>query len=285
MTAGHRIVTEARVETARLGLFHILTAPTAPSAHRVLYLGGSSHDLRFKRAFLSSALPERAHVASYEPRGLGRSDRPEGAWTMADYAQDAAAFLDALGWESAYVVGESFGGMTALHLAVLAPQRVTALALMSATAGGAGGASVDISCYLDMPRADPIEAWMVLQDSALLRLKYDDPERFAQLKAARLEADRAFADPSVHSGGYGRLLEARRGHDAWARLGEITVPVTVMAGARDGQAPPEAQRAMAERLPRARFLSYDGGHGFGFTSPEPVEMLCQTWFPEKEAAQ
>lgn len=132
---GYRIKAEGQVETERLGLFHILTEPERPTDRRILYLGGSSHDLRLKRGFLNTTITRQAHVASFEPRGLGRSDQPDGRWTMIDYAKDAEAFLDALGWQDAFVIGESFGGMTAMHLAVLAPQRVTSMALMSATAG------------------------------------------------------------------------------------------------------------------------------------------------------
>ena len=276
---GYRIVAEGRIETARLGLFHLLSAPDQATANRVLYLGGSSHDLRLKRAFLTSPITTSAHVATYEPRGLGRSDRPDGEWQMADYAADALAYLDALEWEAAHVIGESFGGMTALHLALLAPERMRAMALLSATAGGAGGSSYDISRFLDMPRDEAIGEWMILQDRRMAAL---DPATFAEIKAARLETDRQFADPSVTSGGYARLLAARRGHDCWAKLGAIQCPTLVLAGTRDDQAPLEAQENMANHLPNACVLKFEGGHGFGFASPAPMEALCRSWFERQE---
>ncbi|MEM1363177.1 MAG: alpha/beta hydrolase [Pseudomonadota bacterium] len=275
---GYRIIAEGRVETARLGLFHLQTEPVRPTDRKVLYLGGSSHDLRLKRGFLDTEITRQAHVASFEPRGLGRSDQPAGAWTMADYAKDALAYLDAIGWDSAFVIGESFGGMTALHLAVLAPKRVEALALLSATAGGDGGSSYDISEFLEMPRDEAIERWMILQNCTLAELKANDRNAFDRLKAARLETDRQFYDPSVASGGYARLLKARRDHDAWEALNTIACPVLVMAGLLDDQAPQLAQRNMAHRLRCAEFLEFPGGHGFGFASPEPMEILCKLWF-------
>ena len=280
---GYSIVVEHRIETARLGLFHLLTEPDTATPHRVLYLGGSSHDLRLKRAFLGSPITKCAHVATYEPRGLGRSDSPEGAWTMADYAADALAYMDVLRWETAFVIGESFGGMTALHLALRAPHRVRAMATLSTTPGGAGGRSFDITKFLEMSHDDAVEAWMLLQDRNMAGLKAQDPKSFAERKAARLKTDRQFADPSITSGGYARLLKARSGHDCWARLGDIRCPVFVMAGARDDQAPMEAQQNLAKGLPNATFKVFDGPHGFGFTHPGPMDTLRKAWFETSPA--
>jgi 3-oxoadipate enol-lactonase len=60
---------------------------------------------------------------------------------MADYAEDAAALLDAVGWKRARVVGVSFGGMVALELVLRHPDRVSKLALCSTSPGGEGGSS------------------------------------------------------------------------------------------------------------------------------------------------
>ena len=53
--------------------------------------------------------------------GMGRSasatDGLDAAWSMADFADDAAGLLRALGVATCYVVGWSFGGMVAQHLA------------------------------------------------------------------------------------------------------------------------------------------------------------------------
>lgn len=46
-------------------------------------------------------------VLAYDQRGLGRTSKPNKAYSMADYADDAAALLDAVGWERVRVVGVS----------------------------------------------------------------------------------------------------------------------------------------------------------------------------------
>ena len=57
-------------------------------------------------------------------RGLGQTSKSGGEYTMADYADDAAALIHSMGWASCHVLGTSFGGMVALNLAVRHPDVV-----------------------------------------------------------------------------------------------------------------------------------------------------------------
>lgn len=269
-------IIEGPVATERLRLFTLRSTPPQPRG-RVLLLGGSNFDLRLKRQFLDSALAAQFEIATFEPRGIGKTEQPEGVWQMTDYASDAIAFLDALGWASADVVGESFGGMTALHLALLAPERVERLAIASAVAGGQGGASFDIAAFLGLPPTEAAAQALCKQDTANIALQHSDPSAFQQRLDARLAFEAAFAKPSVESGGYARLLAARAAHDVWDRVPEIAHETTVITGTRDAQAPPAAQRALADRLPNGRHWRYDGGHGAAFSEAAVMEDLCASW--------
>lgn len=242
-----------------------------------MLLGGSNFDLRLKRQFLDTALAQKFEILTYEPRGIGRSAQPQGEWTMADYAADALALMDAVGWEQANVLGESFGGMTALHLAHHFPERVAKLALASTTAGGAGGSSVDISRLLDMPGRLAATEALKLLDTENIEVAASDPSEFETRVSNRLMLEETFYDPSVISGGYRRLLAARAGHDIWEGLHDITQETIVITGARDAQAPPEAQNAMAERLPNAEEWVYEYGHGVAFATEAPMQALCSSW--------
>jgi pimeloyl-ACP methyl ester carboxylesterase len=74
-------------------------------------------------------LAARHRVTAYDLRGHGYSDAPPTGYTSADHAGDLFAVMDQLGIERARLVGHSFGGVIALHAAVLAPDRVEAIVL------------------------------------------------------------------------------------------------------------------------------------------------------------
>ncbi len=95
-------------------------------------------DLSINAPVFNSGLSDHFTVAAADPRGLGATDAPDGEWSMSDYAQDALDIMDALGWDDAFLLGESFGAMTALHLVTAAPERVVGLALAAGSSGGAG---------------------------------------------------------------------------------------------------------------------------------------------------
>ena len=272
--------TEGRLQTARLTL-HVRRAGRGPV---LLFLGGSNTDMRLRCPVMESALPDAFDVIAYEPRGLARSDAPPGDWTMRDYAEDAVSLLDALGIDRALVLGESFGGMTALHLAALHPDRVQALAVMAATAGGRLGASYPVEGWLPLPPDQAARAALRVQDLRFAALEATDPPAAAFRQAQRTAFERAFRTCPANAAGFPRLLRARTGHDATALLGRISCPSVVMAGRDDGQAPLAAVTRLAEALPQARLWTFPGGHGFGFATPDPVGRLIAAWTdPAQEA--
>ena len=89
----------------------------------VLVLNGTGSDLRMKPNIMDSPLTSRFRVTAFDQRGLGQTDKPAGDYSMADYADDAAALMQALDLNSAMVLGISFGGMVAQELALRHPDR------------------------------------------------------------------------------------------------------------------------------------------------------------------
>ena len=68
-------------------------------------------------------------VARYQQRGLPPS-ATGGDRTVEGHVADAVAVLDSLGWERAWVIGHSWGGSLAMHVAVAHPDRVDGLVVL-----------------------------------------------------------------------------------------------------------------------------------------------------------
>jgi 3-oxoadipate enol-lactonase len=94
------------------------------------------HSLAMDGSFWDRVAPllkDHADVLVYDCRGHGQSDRPEGPYTVALFADDLADLLDRLGWRSAAVCGASMGGTVAIAFAAAYPDRVEALGLFDTT--------------------------------------------------------------------------------------------------------------------------------------------------------
>lgn len=223
----------------------------------VLNIGGSGGDLR--HTFPDrSPLNKHFRVVHYDQRGLGQTTAPATDYTMADYADDAAALIAEVAGSPCHVVGTSFGGMVALNLAVRHPHLVDKLVLLCTSPGG------DHPSYplhelaeMDVDQSFPIRMrnmdtrWDPDADEPIpgLGVVYDIVAEQARNPATGAEAD-----------GARRQLEARSHHDVVDQLGTIGHDTLICAGRFDGTAPLANAEFMAERMPSARLEVFDGGH-------------------------
>jgi pimeloyl-ACP methyl ester carboxylesterase len=231
---------------------------------RLLYFNGSGATLERTRPMVE---PYSGHfdLVAHDQRGLGRTSVPPGPYEMADYAADAAALLDHLGWGSCRVIGVSFGGMVAQEFAVTWPERVERLALVCTSPGG-DHASYPLHKLAGLEPGERQAAMLGLLDT-----------RFTPDWLAAHEDDRRLADGLSSMGaatktdaqlrGEREQLEARSRHDVTDRLGRITAPTLVACGRYDGIAPLANGEAIAARIPGAALRVYEGGHVFMAQDP------------------
>ncbi len=81
---------------------------------------------------LTPLLPTTIRILAMDQRGHGASDKPADAYSLADFAGDVTAFLDAMGLPSVVLVGFSSGGYVAQQVAITSPGRVRGLVLVGA---------------------------------------------------------------------------------------------------------------------------------------------------------
>ena len=215
--------------------------------------------MRNPRGVFDGPLPEHFEVLSYDQRGLGQTDKPDGNYSMADYAADADGLLDALGWPPIPVMGVSFGGMVAQELAIRYPARIQSLVLACTSSGGAGGASYPLHELADLEPDDRLARQLVAGDVRRDESwRAQNPDRWQRLLDIAGNAARADRDLE----GAARQLAARAQHDTAQRLAQIDAPVLVAGGEHDGIAPPANLEAIATRIPQAQLKLFDGGHYF-----------------------
>ncbi|MHA7838849.1 MAG: alpha/beta fold hydrolase [bacterium] len=232
----------------------------------LLFINGTGGDLRQKPSLWDGVLAQHFEVLAYDQRGLGRSGKPDRPYTMAEYADDAAALLDEVGWERAHVLGVSFGGMVGQELALRHPDRVDRLVLACTSSGGAGGAAYPLHELQGLDETELLRRIMRLGDRRWAEGGPGrDPERFEKivmLARGRQQAIGKDADPERAKIGARRQMEARRAHDTWSRLPEIRSPTLLCGGRFDGISPPANMERMARRIPGARLELFEGGHLF-----------------------
>jgi 3-oxoadipate enol-lactonase len=251
---------DARIPTATangISLYY----ERAGSGPRLLFLNGSGSTLATS-ALLIAPFAARFDVAAHDQRGLGRTEIPPGPYSMGDYAADALALLDAVGWDTCRVVGVSFGGMVAMELAVTAPERVEALALCCTSPGGAGGASYPLHELAELPADERAAVGTRLLDTRFDAdwLSTHPADRgLAEMVAARRADTSASAEQRR---GEAEQLRARAGHDVGDRLHRIACRTLVAGGRYDGIAPVANSEAIAARVPNAQLRLFDGGHAF-----------------------
>ena len=85
----------------------------AGTGRPLLFLNGSGGDLRVRPGPFQGPLGREFDLLAHDQRGLGQTEVSAPPYSMAEYAEDAAALLDHVGWEQCGVVGVSFGGMVA----------------------------------------------------------------------------------------------------------------------------------------------------------------------------
>lgn len=227
----------------------------------LLFINGTGGDLRRKPGPMEGPLAKRFDMVAYDQRGLGQTDKPDGPYSMADYADDAAAVLDELDWARAHVVGVSFGGMVAQNLAVRHPDRIEKLVLCCTSPGGAGGASWPLHTLIGLePEARARQMLAISDRRRDAAWQAAHPDQVEQL--VRMATDDPWAAEPRRQLGATLQLQARAGHDVWDDLPNLDTPTLICAGRYDDLASPAAQEAMAGRIPNARLRWYEGGHLF-----------------------
>ncbi|WP_444920098.1 alpha/beta fold hydrolase [Microbulbifer sp. CnH-101-G] len=231
---------------------------------RLVFHPGTLSDLRVAPTIFDSPLANQFEILTFDPRGIGQSNSPLDSPNMADYALDLKHLMDHLGWREAFLLGESFGGMVAQEFALQYPQMVQKLILLVTSSGGHGGASFPFHNYdiEAMSLEEKVNLWVTAGDRRLQTAGGIDSESalYASLSRYYRQVCELAAKKPEGALCRSRQLQARKGHDTFARLPELEVETLICAGRYDSVAPFENQQALFQQIPNARLAIFSGGH-------------------------
>ena len=233
----------------------------------LLLHGGPGLGFEYLDPMAEEILTGRYRVASFQQRGLTPST-VEGPFTIERAVADVDAVLDHLGWSRVLLVGHSWGGHLALHVAVSLPDRLAGVLAVDTLGGvGDGGESTfgaELVRRVAPDRRAAAEALMALDDREatpeqrveLLGMLW--PSYFASPDSAPPMPEVRIAEEA--SAGLSADLE-RELPALEVALPGIRVPVGVLAGQESPMPPGEAATATADRIPGAWVaLEADAGH-------------------------
>jgi 3-oxoadipate enol-lactonase len=212
-------------------------------------------------------------VVAFDNRGIGLTAPVDGPFTIAEMAADTAGLLDALGLESAHVVGISMGGMIAQELALAHPGRLRSLTLGCTYCGGPG------SMLMPEENLQKLVAGMASGDrDKAIRAGYEvnlspafraDESTFAAFHEMATTVPAAKATIELQA-------QAIFVHNTSGRLGEIATPTLIIHGTEDGVLPFPNGELIASLMPAARFEVFEGvGHMFWWEQPQRSAELIR----------
>jgi proline-specific peptidase len=213
-------------------------------------------------------LSEHFKVIRFDNRGAGKSDRPDGVYTMELFADDINGLLDYLKIEKTHIIGHSLGGMIVQNFALKYPKRINKIILINTIAGIVPpGALPDqgIEWYINKAikdnkelQKDPLNLFIERAKKSYSRefwkqMKDNPKKKFHNIWSVEdlVEEKTAYG---LTERDYIHLGEALKTHNTYERLHEIKNQVLIIAADKDKTIPLVIAQRIHEKLPISKFI-------------------------------
>ncbi len=228
----------------------------------VVLINGLADDL-ISWDFQVPAIVEAGYrVLRFDNRGIGQTVAPDGTYTSALLAADAKALVDALSIADFHLMGVSMGGMIAQEYALAYGGDLRSLTLACTYAAPGPFCSRMFTMWGDL--APALGVPFVMRDVTLWAFTVPF---FEEREAEAVEFEQGMAALDMPVPAYLSQLNVIQTHDTTDRLGEITVPTMVLAGAEDILIPVRLSRKLHASIRDAEWATTPGGHACLWESP------------------
>lgn len=223
-------------------------------AHGVQVIRFDNRDVGLSSHFPEAPTPDL-------PAALA-GDMSSASYTLSDMAADTVGLLDALGLDSAHIVGVSMGGYIAQTIAIEHPDRVRSLTSMMSTTGDVSVGQPPPATLAAVFSGPPAESRQEVIDKMVRAARVVGSPGFEVDEAGvRDRAGRAY-DRSYDPLGVARTAVASvASGDRTERLRSVDVPTLVIHGADDAMCDVSGGMATAAAIPGAELVIIEGmGH-------------------------
>ncbi len=200
-------------------------------------------------------LSQNFQVIAFDNRGAGRTDKPEMAYSIGMFADDAAGLMDALGIEKTHVLGISMGGYIAQELAIRRSDLLQGLVLGCTSCGGEKAVMMQEETRKAYIANEGLTDVQILQkdmhiyfSDAFIAAHPDLIDQFVRISLRHVQPPDAFL----------RQYHACLRHDTADRLTGIRAPTLIMAGDDDHLVPSENAFILKDLMPHAALRLYPG---------------------------
>ena len=231
------------------------------------------------------ALTASYQVVTYDMLGHGSSALPSATPTLAEYASQLKALLDATGIERAHVIGHSMGALIALEFALTHPQRTLSVIALNAVydrtpaqreAVMSRAASLGATTHEAQDAQDTHDASV---DATLSRWFGHPVPGHLTHAAQAVRALLLSVDPLGYARTYRLFASSDDAHVG--RLANLTVPALFLTGECDPNSSPSMSRAMAAAAPQGRAeVLPNARHMMNVTDPARVNERLLAFLAE-----
>lgn len=240
----------------------------------ICFIPGIAADARMFE-LVTARLEPAFECIGWDLPGYGKTPL-RGAYGFANLAHRLADDLDAMGHDTAFVLGHSLGGMAAVEFACTFPERLEGL-ILSGTTPAFGSRDGAFEATFLASRLGPLDAGSSMADLARAAPAELLGSRAGPDAARRTE--RLLAE--VPEAAYRQAIACLVGFDRREALREIATPTLLIAGEEDRAAPLRTMERMAARLPRAAIEVLRGvGHMAPLEAPEAFARAVRYFIEE-----
>ncbi|TFF84974.1 MAG: alpha/beta hydrolase [Promethearchaeota archaeon] len=223
------------------------------------------------------------HLIIFDLRGVGKSDRPNVPYTMQMLANDVKGLMDFLKLTSAHIIGRSLGGMIAQYFALLYPQYVDKLVLMTTNPQVPDdqaaklikqGRIEEIRHLKENPEKTFWKNARILFHKDFRKALKQNPEKtFYDSFSAQDLIEETIKNPSTPID-IENLSNTLRSHNIIDKIHKITKETLLISGSHDRLTPKSSMMEIHKRIPNSRIeVIKKSGHFLHLSRAPKVNKL------------